>query len=145
HGYRMFSYAFCVNGWLWVFFLRFASPDSGGARRGLELMEQLLSNTNLTLDIKNFDIEYSKLEDYLESKAARFRPMFDKRYKLDIEDFFVTEEAFGQEFVKSYQKFLDIVKKEDYALAMENLRPLVQNALEIGCKKMGITLPDEKH
>ncbi|HJT10255.1 MAG TPA: hypothetical protein VJ771_05670 [Candidatus Nitrosotalea sp.] len=146
--YRSFSYAFLVSHNnlhnFWVFFPNCGGLDSGGAGGDLRKMEELIGTIKTKVERKNFDIIYESLEKFLQKKAIGFRT------ELEYDDIHMSfaepsEEAFGNDFVHSYSKFKERYDAKDYSGALRDLRALVQEAMEITCRKKNADLGNLKN
>lgn len=130
--YRSFSYAF-FQGSFWVFFLVVGGLDSGGAHCNLDRVEELIENINVPTYIKNKDIDYYELKEFLARRVAPFEPERKGEITFKLDE--VNADKFGARFSGSYSKFLINYENEDYVQALRNLRALLQTAMEIICEQ----------
>ncbi len=147
--YRQVSFAFLASELdtpLWVFFLQVGSPDSGGAKIALDRAYEEIEKVKKKIKVepKEIHIDFDKLESFLIERSNYFEKgsiskicensIFDRHY--------FDESDFGEEFIKNYKTMKKHYKNNEWRLALQEFRPLVQEALKITCDKKGIGIAD---
>jgi hypothetical protein len=136
--YRSFSYIFkfhtLSNSFL-VAFPVLGALGSGGAFNDYSFAEQrikFVKDRGGIVEIKNYDIEYEKLEKFL---------LF---HTISMQNHLVTEIEINQFDIPNFTKFGDVFEREwcvfkkkfydrNYRGALGDIRPLVQDALKYAC------------
>ncbi|MDE1818708.1 MAG: hypothetical protein KGI19_08915 [Thaumarchaeota archaeon] len=144
--YRSFSYAFRVSHTtfppLWIFFLNCGGLDSGGAHGDFLKIEELIETIKTKVERIYFDISYDELKKFLQERGEGVR----LQSGLDDMNYYFTdpsEVAFGERFVELFCRFKEEFKKENFADALRDMRVLVQEAMQLVCRKKNIPLDKE--
>lgn len=139
--YRSFSYAF-FQGRFWAFFLVVGGLDSGGAHSNLDRVNEMIENISVPVDMKNIDINYYELEEYLARRVAPFEPYRKGEIVFKLDE--ANTKKFGTKFSNSYSKFLNDYEDKDYVQLLRNLRALLQTAMEEICKQHSLEISKDK-
>ena len=140
--YRYYSYVFKIRTSNWYFLAAFpwlGSIDSGSFDSILftDMQIEKVRKRGGKVTIKNLDVEYSDLQLFLLMHSSSF--LENLIPELEVNQFRIPSfDSFGGDFETGWTKFLDKFYRRELRDCLGDIRSLVQDAMEIACKEVGI-------